>query len=73
MSMRATDLPGFDHVAFVGEHFGDAPGEFGVDVDLVRLDPAVPEHDAWREASLLEPPPICSGAEGGGEREAEQH
>ena len=35
------DLAGFDHVAFVGKNFGDAPGELGVDVDLVRFDPAV--------------------------------
>ena len=35
------DLPSFDHVAFVGQHLGDPPGELGVDVDLVRLDPAV--------------------------------
>ena len=39
------DLTGFDHVAFVGEHFGDATREFGVDVDLVRLDPAVAQRD----------------------------
>jgi hypothetical protein len=34
-------LAAFDHVAFVGQHFGDPPGELGVDIDLVRLDPAV--------------------------------
>ena len=50
VSMRARP-GGFDHVALVGEHFGDAPGELGVDVDLVRLDPAVARYDPQREAS----------------------
>jgi hypothetical protein len=40
------DLAGLDHVAFVGKHFGDAPGELGVDVDLVGLDPAVARREA---------------------------
>ena len=39
------DLARLDHVALVGQHFGDAPGEFRVDVDLVGLDPAVAEGD----------------------------
>ena len=47
--MRASNLPGLDHVALVGEHFRDAAGEFGVDVDLVRFDPAIAVSDAERE------------------------
>ena len=35
------NLSGLDHVALVREHFGDAPREFGVDIDFVRLNPTV--------------------------------
>ncbi len=52
------DLPGFDHVALVGEHFGDAAGELGVDVDLVGLDPAVARRDPRRKAALAHMLPI---------------
>ena len=48
----------FDHVAFVGEHFGDAPRELGVDIDLVRLDPPVAERDTGRQLRLRLPPDI---------------
>ena len=43
------DLAGFDHVTFVGKHFGDAPGELSVDVDLIRFDPAVAPGDPRRQ------------------------
>ena len=64
----------FDHVAFVGEHFGDAPRELGVDIDLVRLDPAVAECDAGRQLRLRLSPNVESAAgqaghDGQGERE----
>ena len=52
------DLAGFDHVAFVGTHFGDASGEFRVDVDLVRFDPAVAPGDPGRQLRLGVLPPI---------------
>jgi hypothetical protein len=50
------DLAGFDHVAFVRRHFRNAPGELGVDVDLVGLDPAVARCDAYRKAALTRMP-----------------
>ena len=65
-------LPGFDHVAFVHEHLGDAAGELGVDIDLVRLDPAVAGGDASRQAALLQAPPIAAGRGGGENCETEQ-
>ena len=40
------NLLSLDHVAFVGEHFGNAPSELGVDVDLVRFDPPVSRDNA---------------------------
>ncbi len=67
LSKRRFEIPGvhagehlgrFDHVAFVGEHLGDAPRELGVDIDLVRLDPAVAERDAGRQLRLRLPPDI---------------
>ena len=61
------DLPGFDHVAFVGEHFGDPAGELCVDVDLVGLDPAVARRDPRRKAALTHVPPIGRPAAGGGD------
>ena len=82
LSKRRFEIPGvhagdhlrrFDHVAFVGEHFGDAPRELGVDIDLVRLDPAVAERDAGRQLRLRLPPDIepaagQAGHDGQGER-----
>ena len=56
------DLPALDHVAFVGEHFGDAAGELGVDIDLVRLDPAVARYDPQGEAALPRMPPPGAAA-----------
>jgi hypothetical protein len=67
LSKRRFEIPGihagerlgrFDHVAFVGEHLGDAPGELGVDVDLVRLDPAVAECYAGRQLRLRLSPDV---------------
>ena len=66
------DLAGFDHVAFVGEHFRDAPGELGVDVDLVGLDPAVARCDPYRKAALTRMPPIGARAASGEDHERQQ-
>ena len=47
--MRATTWPRFDHVADVGAHFRDPAREFGVDIDLVGLEPPVAERNAGRQ------------------------
>jgi hypothetical protein len=41
VSIRARTCWAFDHVAFVNEQLGDAPGVFGVDVNLVGFGPTV--------------------------------
>ena len=61
------DLAGLHHIAFVGQDFGDAAGEFGVDVDLVGLEPAVAEGDAGRQLPLKVVPPIISAAGAAGD------
>ena len=66
------DLAGLDHVALVGEHLGDAPGEFGVDVDLVGLDPAVARRDPQGQAALVHMLPIGRAPAGADDDESEQ-
>jgi hypothetical protein len=53
-----SSLASFDHIAGVTENLGDAPGEFGVDVDLLGLDPAVTEIDPRGQLRLQMQPPI---------------
>ena len=53
-------LDGFDNVAFVGEDFGDAPRKLGVDVDPVRLEPAIAEDDGGRQWRVETLPPVKS-------------
>ena len=52
------DLARLDQVALVDEQFGDASGEFGVDVDLVGLDAAISRHDPVRKLRQMLAPPI---------------
>ncbi len=51
------DLAARDHIAFLDEDVRDTPGEFGVDVDLVGLEPPVAPGDPGRPllAALLPP------------------
>jgi hypothetical protein len=42
------DLASFDHIASVSEYLRDAPGELGVDVDLLGFDSAITEGDSQR-------------------------
>jgi hypothetical protein len=56
------DLAGFEHVAFVGKYLGDAPGELGIDVDLVGFDPAVAPGNSWRQLRSGVFPPIECGS-----------
>ena len=72
VSMRATTCGGFNHVAFVREHFDDAAGELGVDIDLVRLYPAVARHDPERKAALPHMPPIGGASAGADDDDPQQ-
>jgi hypothetical protein len=60
------DLAGFDQVAFVGQHFGDAAGIFRVDVNLVGFEPAVAEGDSRGQRRMQPLPPVicCASAAG---------
>jgi hypothetical protein len=42
------NLPGFDQIALIRQHFRDARRIFGVDIDFVSLKPPVAEGDARR-------------------------
>jgi hypothetical protein len=53
------DLAGLHHVPFVGQQLEDAPGEFGVDIDLVRFEAPVAPGDAGRQPRPVVHPPIA--------------
>ena len=60
------DLPALDEIALVREQLGDPPGIFGVDVDGIRLEPAVAVGNAGRQLRAHMLPPVISAAAGAG-------
>ncbi len=60
------DLPSADEIALIDQQFRDAPGEFRVDVDFLRLDAAIARHDAVRQLRQMLAPPIETADAGAG-------
>jgi hypothetical protein len=56
------DLSGFDHIALVNAKLENAAGEFGVNIDRVRLNATVAVGDPGRQGRLTMYPPIDSAA-----------
>ncbi len=52
------NLAWLDHVALVGQQFGDTAGEFGGDIDLVGFEAAVAEGDPGRQSLARLQPPV---------------
>ena len=59
------DLAALDEIAFVGKQLGDPPGIFGVDVDGIRLEPAVAVGNTGQQLRAHVLPPVISAAAAG--------